>query len=1100
MRQLFLGLVIVIFSLNSNVRAEDINSQAKNLDNNNTAVEPNFYKISKETNEFYDKFESKKSSGYKPFKRWEWFWESRVNPDGSFPNIYEAYKELDKEKNVNKSEFLAGKEWQLVGPKVKPSGRTGVGRINCVGTHPTSRNTFYVGAAGGGIWKTTNKGSTWETFFIENWNSISISDIKVAKSNPEVVYAATGDAHTYGVASGGAYGFYSIGLVKTTNGGDSWEKLDPWANGNATQQSNKFIVKSIAINPNNENEVVFSSNSGLYRTVNGGKDWSVITFGAFGDMVMHPTNSDIIYAVEGYNAYATSTKISTFNIKTEEKLFTKTYSDCSRIELAVSKDNPDMVLALLTERATQQGWGFRGIERSGDMGENWKTIKSKATGAPNYLGITESWNSGSRGQGYYDLALAVDPKNQDRFYIGGINTYRSEDGGDNLEIITDGYTNRAQYVHPDIQVLETNFFGDIIGGNDGGVYLSVDRGESWTDISSGITATQYYKIGQSSTTRNLIIAGAQDNGTHLFEKNSWKQPSGAGGDGMQCLIKEGDDNIMIAASQNGTFRRSTNGGLSFSTILNQQAAGEYAAWSAPVAHDPNNPQNYYFGYQNVIRSTNSAAPSSFQKISDFKLGGSNTLRCITVSKVNSNIIYASSRGTLFHTTNAGGNWSTLFTSSSNISDIETHPTDKDRIWITLSGYSNNSKVLELNNGEVINLSDGLPNFNVNTIVYQDGSPDRMYVGTDAGVYTRDKNSSNWSLFNEGMPRVVVSDLMIQDKYKLLRAGTYGVGIWEIELLDCNLAQPTINSSVEVSEDGKIHLCSNQSVDLTAKGIFEIAEWSDGQKGQKITVNKSGTYFVTVTDVKGCIESSETIEVEVEEMDDYQVKSSSFDILCEGDSLRLRTFGTKLDFLWNTGETGNSIYAKESGEYYYKITNPNNTDCFTYSDTLSIDFEKSPGVPEITVKDEVLHAPISEEEAYNYQWYYFGEEIEGATESSYEPIIGGIHTVLVENAAGCSGESENFNVNWLSLEELDGDIVVSPNPNDGKFLVSMNLNSLSDIELTVVNVHGERIYRNDFENRVNSFNENINLKNLSKGVYFLKISINSDMMIKKIIVQ
>ena len=265
--------------------------------------------------------------------------------------------------------------------------------------------------------------------------------------------------------------------------------------------------------------------------------------------------------------------------------------------------NPEYVYLLAGRNSDS---GFYGLYHSANSGLNF----SQRSNSPNILGYAPDGSS-SGGQSWYDLALAASPTNPDEIFSGGVNIWRSTDGGFNWNINTYWiYTDPAYpYVHADIHTLD--FHGDrLFAGADGGIFYTDDRGATWTDISAGMATMQFYRFGGYPGDAGLLIGGAQDNGTNRYNSGQWYHVLGA--DGMEAAIDYSDPNIMYCCIQNGGLRRSFDGGNSWGDITGGISGN--GAWVTPYVIDPHHPQILYAGYSNLWKSTNRG--SSWSQISN----------------------------------------------------------------------------------------------------------------------------------------------------------------------------------------------------------------------------------------------------------------------------------------------------------------------------------------------------------------------------------------------------------------------------------------------------------------------------------------------------
>lgn len=720
----------------------------------------NFYEVQEEFNAYWENKTIEKGKGWKQFKRWENFMEQRVFPDGvQHPELLmEEYNNLQEANN--QFNMLPPNVWTQVGPSNVPlqanGTKRGIGRVNTIAFHPTDANTIYVGAPAGGFWKSVNGGQTWQTStdFLTN---LGVSDIAIHPTNPDTVYIITGDR------DGGDT--YAYGLLKSYDGGNTWQTTGLSFNITQYYKGNRVLI-----DPNNPNILIVSTSNGIYRSVDGGNSF-VNTFSiSITSMEFHPTNSNVIY---GGSKGSTSIYKSSDNGITWAQAGTglPSQSDVVRACVAVTADNPSVVYALFGGNNN----GFYGVYKSTNEGLTW----TQQANSPNLLGWSTT-GSDSDGQAWYDLAFEVSPQDENTLFVGGVNCWKSTNGGQSWNINTHWYGGGgATYMHADEHMLKYNPLNNYIySGNDGGLYYSADNGNNWTDISDGLQITQFYSLGVSQTVQDKVITGAQDNGTFLKTTSNWDAV--IGGDGMECIIDYTNANIMYGALYYGDIRKSTNGGNSFSSI----GPSNNGAWETPYELDRNDPNTIYIGYDELYKTTDGG--NNWSIITNNETNGGK-IDEIGVSKSNSNVIYFSDGPNIFTTTNGGNSWSNISNNLpyKTISYIIVHPTDANKVWVTLSGYTSGEKVYKTIDGgnTWINISGTLPNIPANCIVLDESSNlENLYIGTDLGVFTTDSTLTDWNMFNNNsLPNVIVSELEIQYQSNKLIAATYGRGLWNIDL-------------------------------------------------------------------------------------------------------------------------------------------------------------------------------------------------------------------------------------------------------------------------------------------------------------------------------
>ena len=482
-----------------------------------------------------------------------------------------------------------------------------------------------------------------------------------------------------------------------------------------------------------------ATSGGIYKTTNGGNSWTRTSSNTshYKDIVFKPGDPSIVYAViNNYFYRSTNTGDSWTSV-------TSGLPGSSRYVIGVTPANANYVYI-----AAGSSSGLTGIYRSTNSGASFST---QAT-SPNILGYAADGSDNSS-QAYYDLCIAVDPNNANTLYVGGINIWKSTNGGTSWSINAHWVGSGAPSVHADHHWLGFNPVNDrLYNGNDGGIYYTANGGSSWIDISSGLAIAQVYKLGQSATSKNLVINGYQDNGTSVYRSGSWSTE--IGGDGMECLVDHTDTSYMYGALYYGDIRRSTNSGTSFYKIADDGTNGinESGAWVTPYTLNSTNSNIMYIGYKNVWRSTNvktsSTSSVAWTKISTF--GTSSNLSDIESSPADANILYVSRGSSLFRSDNVNASspsWTTL-SAPANISDIQAHPTNSNIVYITAGTNIYKST----NKGSTwTSIKGNLPNTSMNTLIIDKVANEGIYVGTDIGVFYKDASMSQWISFSSGLP-------------------------------------------------------------------------------------------------------------------------------------------------------------------------------------------------------------------------------------------------------------------------------------------------------------------------------------------------------------
>ena len=835
-----------------------------------TSEKPTFKEIQ---TAFYDYWKDKpneKGQGCKPFKRWEWFTESRLLPNGDFPSSsitwdefhkYYSKQNIEKHSNIENS-ALSNANWTFKGPSTTPGGYNGLGRINCIAFHPTNPNIFWVGTPAGGLWKTITGGVSWTTN-TDNLPVLGISDIAVNPTNANIMYVATGDGEAaLSLTSIGAFtagDTKSIGILKSIDGGNTWNTTG--MNWNVTSQK---LIRRLIINPSNPQILIAASSDGIWRTTDGGNNWTPVQTGYFMDLEYKPGDPTIVYATT-YNNSGNAQIYRSINSGATWSLIT-TLPNVTRINLAVSADSPTLVDALCANISSGSlGSGLSGLWYSLNSGASF-TQYFTGTNSNNLLHCSNN-AGGAGGQGNYDLAYTINPTNSSDIWLGGINTWNSTDGGANWSLKTYAHPNGINgcglnpgvpTVHADQHFLAFHPLapGTMFVCNDGGLYKTTNNGASWTDLSNGLQISQIYRIGASQTVNNNIICGLQDNGSREIFNNNWYEQTG--GDGMECIIDYSNASTEYASYANGVIYRTNDFWANQSTISANIPGGQpTGAWITPFVIHPSNPNILFAGYDKLYKSINQG--NSWVAISPVL--DVNLLYSIAVSPSNTNTIYAASQGFLYKTINGGLNWTSISLGISNakISYITVDPTNSQKVYLTLSGYSSGNKVFMSTDGGVswINYSGTLPNVPVNCIVYQNGSNEGLYIGTDLGVFYTDGTMSDWIPYQTGLPNVIVTELEISYNNNKLWAATFGRGLWNTNLyVPLSVSEQEIYNQIIVSPNPNNGLFSiNMPLgktyslivyDIQGKKIYEEKSINTEQKSIDLTKNSSGIYLLNFT--------------------------------------------------------------------------------------------------------------------------------------------------------------------------------------------------------------------------------------------------------------
>ena len=752
MLQLRMGLAIFTLWLSLGAAAQDYVRLLQ-------APHSNFYEVQESFNNGWENRTPVKGQGYKQFKRLEAFWEPRLYPSGTLPHPNIAWQEAERFKAAygHRSSRSNG-EWtqHMVHDSLGYtafSAIPGHGRVSCLELAPNDTATIYIGTPSGGLWRSTNAGQSWEPL-TDDLPVLGVADIEINPSNPQIMYLATGDNT--------ATMTYSVGVLKSTDGGNSWnttgmEYLIP-------QMRN---IRKLLMHPQHPDTLWATTSSGVWRSNDGASNWSLVLTGNAYDIEFKPFHPSVLYATANGGCWESIDGGATFaptNLAANSSIV--------RMELAITPADPEVVYAIA---ASASDGGLYGFYKSTNSGNAFASTANTT----NILGYF--LNGGTGGQAWFDLDIAASPYNADHVYTAGINIWESSNGGDSFAPTSDwSAPGTSTYVHGDVHKL---LFRDstLFTTCDGGIFRSDDWGTSWTDLSANLTIHQIYAFAQSPFHEQKLLVGTQDVGSSYYDGQTWTTVTW--GDGFNCFFDPLDSLRMYTTAHNGTFFRTTSGIDDFVQIYPN--VSEQSAFQTVLTQDPSNPETFYAGFLNVWRSTDGC--DSWTQLSF--LGNSFPLRRIAVSPSNPQTIYATSNFLAYRSTDGGSSWqditSGLPTFTAAINTLHIDPNNSQRLWIGFSGYAAGQKLYFSSDGGSSweNASDNLPNLPINAVLKEPNPGTGLYVGTDVGVYYSNPTLQDWVPYMEGLPNVVVNDLALVPGTQRLRAATFGRGVWEAPLYE-----------------------------------------------------------------------------------------------------------------------------------------------------------------------------------------------------------------------------------------------------------------------------------------------------------------------------
>ena len=791
----------MFFFISINVFAQD--DTIKLFDYKNAAQKPNanFNEITKTVRQQFDiKRQQLKLKGPNSetdhsfrelnaqFERWAYFWQDRVNADGTFPNSTTGWKDaIEKNPNLISSSTstenvveTAYPTWTNIGPNDSSilNGWTygaGIGRVNVVKRSPLAKGYMLAGTASGGVFKTTNLGDSW-TPLTDQFAGLGVSDIVFHPTNDQIILVATGDYDNNHMSS--------IGIMKTTNGGTTW------TNPLAFTLNESVRIKNFYLDPNfsSNNTIYCTATNGVYVSTNAGDTWTK-EFGSAADdnfVDIIKIGADFFVSDGWGRLFKSST-----NIAALAAVYTPTpFGSGNKLTFAYSANTSNILYCLF-----QTNPAFAKYTISTNTMSALSTI-------PNSTPLDD--NGVYNSQGGYNQVIVANPSNGLDLIVGEFSGKRSIDGGATWANYLNGYytttgnTNwGGGYVHSDHHYLEFIGADSLLNGNDGGVYIGKISTSNFKQCFNGLKATQSYSIAiHDPSPENLIIGNQDNDGSSRVDDGSTIKWYGAqAGDGTATAISKSNSLIKYLGSQNGPLSYRTDGYIA-SAFGSSITKPNNAAFVWPLEMHTTNGTIIYGGYTGVYKMT--GAPTGAW--TDLVAGTTGTIKFINVANnigdVNKQrivVIDASNnvRKTLDETT-----WATITKPASvNLNSIYWSRNNIDTMFATASSYSAGNKIYFSNTagGAWTNISDNMPNIIMKKILKYEGT-DTIFVATELGVYFARLGAGSallspgtaWAKYSTGLPNVRVEDMEISYATKKLFAGTFGRGVWVVDLVSGTL--------------------------------------------------------------------------------------------------------------------------------------------------------------------------------------------------------------------------------------------------------------------------------------------------------------------------
>jgi photosystem II stability/assembly factor-like uncharacterized protein len=703
--------------------------------------------------------------------------------------------------------------WVQLGPTAISGGQTYdpagtrvlvTGRITSIVVNPTDSNTMYVGAAQGGVWKTTDRGKTWRPTS-DNEVSLAIGALAIDPADPQTLYAGTGEGN-FSTDS-----YYGNGVLKTTDGGNSWTRLgsEPFTHTrfcriviDPTTPTTLFAATVSAATVAGRDPV---SEGGIYRSMDGGTSWSPMTNGlpslshgtrgGATDVIIDPQSPQRVYAaIFGKGIYRTD------DAQAANPSWTRLTDGLpsggfSRIALGMAPSDPQTLYALLADDSSDHF--INQFYRSTDGGKTWRSIS---------LPVAANGLSRLGKQGTYNLHVAVDPTTPDLVYLSAVSLWKAiYHPGTGAWTLSD----IGRTIHADHHAFAFDPVDSlhIYAGSDGGMYTSHDGGITWSDtLNEGLCITQCEFMEQHPTSDAVIFIGTQDNGIEQYRNSPVFYHAGDGDAGFVAIDPVNPRNVLGTAYRL-TPRRSTEGGAFDSwewvvgTLTGIQSGK--SLFYPPLTLDQSNPNNSAIGGTKVFLDGEQGKRGWPESVA---LPGLEMNEFISaINYTNSDLIYVGTiGGKVYRLTRSENEWVPALISANPLPrrwiwDIAPLPDDSNTVIVVMSGFGTahvwRGTVPASGTAEWTDISgtgnERLSDIPVNALVLDTGEV--MYIATDIGVFRTTDGGTTWNNFSQGLPNCAVFDMRLHQPTRLLRVATHGRGVWERKL--DTLSMPDVDTFV-----------------------------------------------------------------------------------------------------------------------------------------------------------------------------------------------------------------------------------------------------------------------------------------------------------------
>jgi len=855
--------------------------------------------------------------------RMQWFYSQRAFPLNYIPqgSLSRGMKQMESlTKTYGYSSIFS--KWVCLGPFPAYLGVMVSGRVATVKYHPgdTTGNTIFIGGSDGGVWKTTDGGTTWaaKSDFLSSISSGALAIGQNPSGQYTNIYYGTGESH-----AGFNFCYFGDGLFKSTDNGDSWYHIID----NDLPKSPTYFSR-IVIRPGHPNEILaacgtnhtnISYQSGLYRSTDYGETWlpRVVPAPSFEGRVIN----DVVFSPNGNNAYMVGPdetseqiyekgvhyRISTDGGATFSKPLDSIIQLKGRSHIAISESSPNIIYILTgfvnpcaPGSCTQYSYGTS-VFKSMDTGFSFTKYYE-------FTGLACECYGGDAYQSYYDMFIYCNPVNPAIVYVGLINLWTSFDGGMSFSMNSPPHTDMQNFdVNP-------NNGYDITVVQDGGVFRSTDGGigRQWLNLNEKLTLTQFYRFTSGTFNPDVIVGGAQDNGmqSKYVNNNIFRDVLG-GGDGTAIYASKINPNIMLGGLGNYTgggpppILRSTDGGNEFQANFYPPDGiwDSQNDWIPPITSsvDLFTAIETFFTSRRVNTVTSPKIAFFYTRNSGdnwYEFGNgiaaNESPQNIAISTSNSQIMFLSTGSyawpfvlqKIYKSADGGVNWNEIVNGSGNkipnryITHLEIDPSDENIIYVSLSGFNSLTPgspghIFKSNDGgnSWSDFSSNLPDIPVNDLIIVYAGQKQLIAATDAGILINYYGGPDWMELGEGIPHTAVTDLEYNVFSGKVRASTFGRGIWELNLL---AASSNIDYAIVLNSDAEgLKIENDLVIQNGGKLLIPFSCTIKMAEGKRIIIEDGGQIDITAPKVVFISKSGKWGGIEIKEKGSGSIRNCEF---------------------------------------------------------------------------------------------------------------------------------------------------------------------------------------------------------------------------------